>query len=145
MEWYVQQYKRCSIGENTKSYFQFENWWLETELFSDRVTFWWTSFVIEERPSYILATKLKALKDKLKEWSSSTCMNLEMGKILILNQITELDKYSNKDAWMRKSYQKSRPAMEFEDYAKDEEITWKQRSRKRSQSNGIEIRSSSKG
>lgn len=56
-----------------------------------RVKIWWTSFVIEGKPNYILAAKLKALKGKLKEWSSSTYVNLEMGKILILNQITELD------------------------------------------------------
>lgn len=43
------------------------------------------------RPNYILASKLKALKGKLKEWNLSKHGNLESIKINILNQISELD------------------------------------------------------
>nr|XP_016436162.1 PREDICTED: uncharacterized protein LOC107762331 [Nicotiana tabacum] len=82
---------QCGNWEQTKSYFKFENWWLETEGFNDRVQNWWTSFEIEGRPYYILACKLKALKGKLKEWSNCNFGNLEREKNHILNQITMLD------------------------------------------------------
>lgn len=59
-----------------RSYFKFENWWLQTEGFLDRVKEWWSSIVCEGRPDFILAFKLKALKDKLREWSKTSQGNL---------------------------------------------------------------------
>lgn len=67
----------CGNWETTKSYFKFENWWRETEGFSDRVKIWQTSFDITGRPDYIVAGKLKALKSKLREWSLNTYGKLE--------------------------------------------------------------------
>ncbi|XP_070007559.1 uncharacterized protein [Nicotiana sylvestris] len=52
--------------EQAKSYFKFENWWLNVEGFEDRIREWWGSFEFSGRPDYILACKLKALKGKLK-------------------------------------------------------------------------------
>ncbi|KAG5617891.1 hypothetical protein H5410_017715 [Solanum commersonii] len=45
--------------KKSKSYFKFENWWLGTEGFIDRVRTWWNSFDYTRRPDYILASKPK--------------------------------------------------------------------------------------
>ncbi|PHU03047.1 hypothetical protein BC332_28298 [Capsicum chinense] len=55
------------LWEQSKSYFKFENWWLNSEGFVDRVNNWWNDFASSGKPNYILAWKLKALKGKLKE------------------------------------------------------------------------------
>lgn len=57
--------------KKNKSYFKFENWWLRTDGFTDRIMKWWDSIDYIGRPDYILAYKLKALKHKLKEWNRS--------------------------------------------------------------------------
>lgn len=48
-----------------KSYFKFEQWWMEVAGFKDKVKEWWSSFVVTGTGSYILAKKLKLLKRKL--------------------------------------------------------------------------------
>lgn len=53
------------FGAN-KSYFKFENWWPQVEGFHELVKNWWDSFDFAGRPDYILASKLKSLKNKLK-------------------------------------------------------------------------------
>lgn len=57
----------CRLWEQSKSYFKFENWWLNSEGFVDRVNNWSNDFASSGKPNYILAWKLKALKGKLKE------------------------------------------------------------------------------
>ncbi|XP_060216839.1 uncharacterized protein LOC132644270 [Lycium barbarum] len=71
---------QCGGWETTNSYFKFENWWLDTEGFNERVKGWWDSFNHSGKPDYILVTKLKALKGKLKEWSKTTQGNLGIQK-----------------------------------------------------------------
>lgn len=58
---------QCGEWKASKSYFKFENWWLQTEGFKERVKEWWDSFKYEGSPDYILMAKLKALKVKLKD------------------------------------------------------------------------------
>ena len=50
--------------EPVKSYFKFENWWLHTEGFFERVKEWWISITCEGRPDFIIAFKLNILKNK---------------------------------------------------------------------------------
>jgi len=81
----------CGNWERSQSYFKFENWWLQTENFKERVKGWWDSEIFVGRPDYILACKMKALKVKLKEWSKTIQGNLGLQKQNILNQLYELD------------------------------------------------------
>lgn len=114
----------------TKSYFKFEGWWLETDGFNERVKQWWTAFEFEGRPDYILASKLKALKYNLKEWSASTYGNLEKKKKELLNKISDFDSIQqSKPLTEEEAVQKANMVKEFEDYAKEKEIAWRQRSR----------------
>jgi hypothetical protein len=43
--------------------------WLKPEGFVDTVKQWWTSYHFQGSPSFILASKLKALKADLKAWN----------------------------------------------------------------------------
>ncbi|KAG5611511.1 hypothetical protein H5410_022792 [Solanum commersonii] len=105
---------------HTKSYFKFEGWWLEIEGFNERIKDWWTSFEFEGRHDFILASKLKAMKTKLKDWSVSIYGNLEKRKKEMLNKVHEFDEI-----------QQSRPLTKGETLQKAsvEEIAWRQRSR----------------
>ena len=48
-----------------KSPFRFENMWLKTDGFVDRVDSWWNRHSFSGTPSYVFAKKLKALKEDL--------------------------------------------------------------------------------
>ncbi|CAN4116718.1 unnamed protein product [Withania somnifera] len=45
----------CGPWNQNKSYFKFENWWLNTEGFTYKVSSWWKSFAFHVRSDYILA------------------------------------------------------------------------------------------
>lgn len=76
--------------ERNKSYFNFENWWLQSKGFVDRVREWWASFSYIGRPHYVLACKLKALKLKRREWKQEKGGNLGIQRRL-LEQLAEFD------------------------------------------------------
>ena len=48
-----------------KSPFRFENMWLKSEGFKDRVHSWWNRYSFSGTPSFVLAKKLKALKEDI--------------------------------------------------------------------------------
>ena len=48
-----------------KSPFRFENMWLKTNGFKDRVHSWWNRYSFSSTPSLVLAKKLKALKEDI--------------------------------------------------------------------------------
>ena len=48
-----------------KSPFRFKNMWLKTEGFVDRVQSWWNRHSFVGTPSFVLAKKLKALKEDI--------------------------------------------------------------------------------
>ena len=50
-----------------RSAFKFENMWLKEEGFVERVRQWWNGYCFSGSPSFILARKLKALKEDLKK------------------------------------------------------------------------------
>ena len=50
--------------------FRFENMWLKGEGFVDRIRSWWDSYQFHGAPSFILANKLKLLKNDLKRWNA---------------------------------------------------------------------------
>lgn len=46
-----------------------EDMWFKVDGFVSRIKLWWDSYVFEGSPSFILASKLKALKMDLKKWN----------------------------------------------------------------------------
>ncbi|WMV57474.1 hypothetical protein MTR67_050859 [Solanum verrucosum] len=120
----------CGNWERSNSFFKFENWWLQTKDFNERVKEWWNSVIYVGRPDYILACKLRLLKDKLKEWSKTVHGNLGMQKQSILNQLAELDLIQDQRILSDdESYLRAVLTVEFEENAKREEVAWRQRSR----------------
>ncbi|WMV13369.1 hypothetical protein MTR67_006754 [Solanum verrucosum] len=120
----------CGDLNLKKSYFKFEQWWLRVEGFSDKVKDWWESFNITGTGSYVLASKLRMLKGKLKEWKRENRNNWNQRKEEILNQLSILEKTQELRLLSEDELlQKVHLSMEFEDVAKNEEIAWRQRSR----------------
>ncbi|WMV48297.1 hypothetical protein MTR67_041682 [Solanum verrucosum] len=120
----------CGNWERSLSYFKFENWWLQTENFNERIKGWWDSEIFMGRPDYILACKLKSLKVKLKEWSRTAQGNLGLQKQNILNQLYDLDvTQAHRCLSDDESYLRAVLTVEFEEVAKKEEVAWRQRSR----------------
>ncbi|KAG5616485.1 hypothetical protein H5410_016309, partial [Solanum commersonii] len=103
-----------------KKYFKFESWWLRVEGFKEKVQQWWGAFVVNGRPNYILAEKLKMLKERLKEWSRNNRGNWKQRKGDILNQLATLEAIQEQRALTDdEAMQKSNLALEFEEYADD--------------------------
>lgn len=95
---------------------------------------WLDSFEVDGRQDCILASKLKALKGKLKEWNLTKHGNLEVNTINILNQISELDLIQEYMCLNEEEAQlKTILFMEFEEVEKikrlQKKIAWRQRSR----------------
>ena len=57
----------CGGIHRWRRYFKFENMWLIADGFVERVRAWWTTYQFMGTPSYILASKLKVLKQDLKK------------------------------------------------------------------------------
>ncbi|WMV37016.1 hypothetical protein MTR67_030401 [Solanum verrucosum] len=74
-----------------KRYFKFENWWLDTEGFTDRVKDWWNKLNFGGRPDYVLACKMISLKNKLKEWSREVQGNLGIQRKKLLEKLADFD------------------------------------------------------
>ncbi|KAG5585513.1 hypothetical protein H5410_045947 [Solanum commersonii] len=82
------------------------------------------------KPDYILVAKLKALKEKLKEWRKTAQGNLGTQKQNVLKQLAELEEIQeNRSLRPEEITSKTALISEFEDIAKREEIAWRQRSR----------------
>ncbi|XP_070047419.1 uncharacterized protein [Nicotiana tomentosiformis] len=106
-----------------KSYFKFENWWLQTEGFKNRVQEWRNSFTCEGRLDLILVSKLKALKAKLKEWSKTLQGNLALQKTNILSQLAELEEiHDQRSLTGEEIFTKTSLTMEFEEIVSHEEV-----------------------
>ena len=52
----------CGVPCIGSKYFKFENMWLKSKGFEEQVKTWWLSYNFHGWPSFILASKLKALK-----------------------------------------------------------------------------------
>jgi hypothetical protein len=50
----------------------------------DKVKQWWDSYLFQGSPSFILASKLKALKVELKRWNEEVIRNVERKKNVYL-------------------------------------------------------------
>ena len=74
-----------------QSAFKFENMWLKDEGFVERVRQWWNGCCFLGSPSFILAWKLKALKDDLKKWNKEEFGDLALWKKSLLSELLGLD------------------------------------------------------
>ena len=78
-------------GARGKIPFRFENMWLKTEGFVDRVQTWWNWHSFVGTPSFVLAKKLKALKEDIVQWNQREFGNVVRQKKQLLEELKSLD------------------------------------------------------
>ncbi|KAG6626954.1 hypothetical protein CIPAW_15G089100 [Carya illinoinensis] len=66
----------CGGLSEGRRYFKFENMWLKADGFTEKISSWWASYQFTGTPSYVLARKLKALKNDLKKWNLEVWGNI---------------------------------------------------------------------
>jgi hypothetical protein len=77
----------CSDTTRRKRPFKFENMWLKADGFVGLVKQWWDSYSFQGTPSFVIACKLKALKQHLKIWNEEVFGNVERNKIKLLKVV----------------------------------------------------------
>ena len=113
-----------------KRSFKFENMWLKTEGFVDRVKAWWSSYQFTGTPSFILASKLKALKEDLKLWNKHVFGDVSLKQLQLCSELSRLDEkeelgglsFNDKD-------RRKMVISELDKLAHLEETSWRQKSR----------------
>ena len=72
--------------------FRFENMWLKVDGFKDLLREWWQGTEVSGKASFRLASKLKVLKQKIKNWNRDVFGRLEVNKNLALQQVEFWDR-----------------------------------------------------
>ena len=65
--------------------------WLKEDGFVESVQQWWNGYCFSGPPSFILARKLKALKEDLKKWNKEEFGDLAFRKKCLLSELLGLD------------------------------------------------------
>jgi hypothetical protein len=113
-----------------KSPFRFENMWLQDVGFVDRVAAWWSSYSFTGPPSLVLARKLKALKEDLKQWNYQVFGNVGLKQQQLFCDLEVLDRkescggLSSPERDLRGTL-----LLELDKLAHFEETSWRQKSR----------------
>jgi hypothetical protein len=81
----------CGSFESGRRPFKFENMWLKSEGFLAKVKSWWESYTFQGSPSFVVASKLKALKGDLKIWNEEEFGTIDGRKASLLATVKALD------------------------------------------------------
>ncbi|KAG7969632.1 hypothetical protein I3843_07G040700 [Carya illinoinensis] len=110
--------------------FRFENMWLKSEGFVDKVRHWWSSYQFHDTPSFILAGKLKTLKNDLKLWNSQSFGDVGEQKQTMTEEIQNFDRITeDRVLTLEELSRKIDLVSELERILSLEEISWCQKSR----------------
>jgi len=74
-----------------KAPFKFKNMLLEYEGFNDLISKWWGQLHVPGFASFLVASKLKYLKEKLKVWNKEVFGDIEAKKHKLIELINSLD------------------------------------------------------
>jgi hypothetical protein len=112
-----------------KCSFKFENMWLKTEGFVDRVKTWWSSYPFIGSPSFVLASKLKALKEDLKFWNKHVFGDINLKQLQLMAELSQIDEKEERGG-LSTTERNNRKAVvgELDKLAHLEEISWRQKS-----------------
>ncbi|XP_030970975.1 uncharacterized protein LOC115991423 [Quercus lobata] len=109
-----------------KSPFRFENMWLKTEGFIDRVESWWNRHSFSGTPSFVFAKKLKALKGDIVRWNRLEFGHVGRKKSQLLETLNSLDakegEFGLSDV---ESCERAVARSEVENLLSLEEISWR--------------------
>ena len=110
--------------------FRFKNMCLKKEGFNEKVQAWWVGLNFSGFASFVLETKLKALKLLLRDWNRLEFGKVEVNKAIALNQVDFWDKVElTRPFSVQKVDARNGAKEEFKKWAFFEEISWKQKSR----------------
>ena len=113
-----------------KNPFRFENMWLKTDGFIDRVHSWWNQYSFSGTPSYVLAKKLKALKGDIVQWNRNEFGNVSRHKKELLEALKLLDAKEGKFGLSKMEISEMVVvSSHIENLLSLEEISWRQKSR----------------
>jgi exonuclease III len=113
-----------------KRSFKFENMWLKEEGFVDKVHNWWSSYEFNGTPSFVLACKLKALKEDLKKWNKESFGDIHHRKNKCMRDILELDVKEGQEGLSSNDHHlREELKGEVTKLAHLAETTWRQKSR----------------
>ena len=102
--------------------------WLKYEGSKEILKGWWQSLVFHGSYSFILAAKLKGLKDILKVWNRQVFGRVEANKLEALRRVSYWDDLE-KDRELGKEHEERTKAKDdFKSWALMEEISWRQKS-----------------
>ncbi|KAF5471988.1 hypothetical protein F2P56_008744, partial [Juglans regia] len=100
------------------------------EGFVDRVKQWWSSYHFQGTPSFILAGKLKALKQDLKLWNRQSFGDIGEQKKTKTREIAEMDRIQESRSLSQdEMIKKLELVVDLERIILLEEISWRQKSR----------------
>ena len=120
----------CGDFSRGRRPFRFETMWLKADGFKERVKEWWDSYIFYGTPSYVLASKLKALKGDLKKWNEEVFGNVGVKKNKLMSDLLELESLA--DFRPLTGVELQRKALIVADLERTsllEEISWRQKSR----------------
>jgi hypothetical protein len=91
---------------------------------------WWDSYSFQGTPSYILACKLKALKQDLKKWNEEVFGSVERNKRKLFEELQAFDSIESSRALVEEEIlKKTEIVSEIERVSLLEEVSWRQKSR----------------
>jgi hypothetical protein len=101
-----------------------------TEGFVDRVKTWWSSYPFIGSPSFVLASKLKALKEDLKFWNKHVFGDINLKQLQLMAELSQLDEKEERGGLSTAERNNCKAVVgELDKLAHLEEISWRQKSR----------------
>ena len=110
--------------------FRFEIMWLKYEGFKDLMRDWWQNMQFSGTFSFVLASKLKALKGILKGWNKEVFGRVESKKKEALRRVVFWDELEKEKELSREEVEERENARkEYKNWVDLEEVSWRQKSR----------------
>ncbi|XP_047259646.1 uncharacterized protein LOC124892401 [Capsicum annuum] len=112
------------------SYFKFENMWLQSESFLEKLKDWMQSYNKMGRADYVLLKKLKRLKKDITTWNREEFGKVETRKTKALDELSALEQAAeSRQVIVPETIQTMNLRIELQQLAKAEKISWRQKSR----------------
>ena len=109
---------------------RFKNMWLKGEGFVDRVRSWWESYQFQGALSFVVANKLKLLKNDLKRWNVEVFAHVEVWIKKLWKELSVLENMEDSQGLSAEEIvEVGRICDELEKATMLEEICWRQKSR----------------
>ena len=104
--------------------------WLEEKSFVEKIKRWWKNCEVNGSAGLRLLITLKKLKEEIKEWNKNHLGDIRCAKTGILEEIKNLDIQEEAHCLTEEELaRRTSLKIDFEKKVKEEEISWRQRSR----------------